>query len=426
MNVMPDPNPLLDRRGLLARGAWLAGGLALAPPVTASSAVRRLLRREGERRTLVLLELSGGNDGLSTVVPVGDDAYGRARAGTRLQPRDVLKLDDYRGLNGSLKRLKGEWDEGRLAIVEGVGYEDMVRSHFRALEVWHTARRGGRAAGEGWVGRLAAEAWPDPAHPELVVHVGRYAPYSVYSTSHPAVALESPTAYQWFGKPPEARVYGMGGEELEERASARPREHEHCGRDAALARLRGVLDDARSSSGRIRRAAADYVPLAEYPQTQLGASLRDVAALVHQVEGARVFSVALSGFDTHASQRADHDTLMRILDEALGAFLEDLSHTEAGRDTVVLVFSEFGRRVQENASRGTDHGKAGPMFLVGPRVKGGLYGEHPSLTELDGGDLAWTTDFRSVYGTVVESWFGVPHERVLGARYPLLPLIRES
>jgi uncharacterized protein (DUF1501 family) len=375
----------------------------------------------GERR-LVLVQLSGGNDGLSTVVPYADDVYGRARSTTRLERSDVLPLDDYRGLHGACKNLANEWNEGRLAIVEGMGYPDMIRSHFRALEVWHTADRRGRDSGDGWLGRLAETGWAEGESSELVVHLGPEAPYSVYSTERPPIALVSPTAYQWFGDRPEAQAYGMAGEDLER--DKRAAESQHRGRDAALARMRGVLDDARDSSLRIRRAAAEYRPHADYPREPFAAGLHDVAALIQGRLDTRIFSVSLGGFDTHATQRGAHDALMRTLDEALGAFLEDLSHSEEGRNTTVAVFSEFGRRLEENASRGTDHGKAGPMLIMGPAVRGGLLGEHPDLTQLDGGDPTWTTDFRSVYGTLIEGWFGIEHERVLGARYPLLPLFR--
>ena len=156
---------------------------------------------------------------------------------------------------------------------------------------------------------------------------------------------------------------------------------------------------------------------------RLNAGLRDVAALIHGRLGTRVFSVKMGGFDTHAGQRGSHDSLMESLDTGLGAFLDDLGQSPAGRETLVLVFSEFGRRVKENGSKGTDHGKAGPMFVMGPAVKGGLFGKHPSLRDLDDGDLAATTDFRSVYGTIIEQWFRTPHEAVLGKRYPLLPLL---
>ena len=377
-----------------------------------------LVRIGSPRRRLVLLQLSGGNDGLSTVVPYGSEAYKRARSKTRHKRSEVHVLDGDRGLHGSLTGLASRWEKGQLAIVEGVGYPNMVRSHFKALEVWHTADRRGRVAGDGWVGRLAAQAWAEEDHPELVVHLGTRAPWSVRSRTHPAVTMVAPTSYRWFGGEAEHEAYAMAGEGLgvlEVEPSG-----QHAGRDTALARLRGVLDDARTSSRRIRAAAEDYQPGVEYPRTKTAAALRDVAALLHGGLDSRVLSVRMSGFDTHADQRSRHDSLMVELDEALEAFLTDLAGSPAGRDTAVLVFSEFGRRVQENASDGTDHGKAGPAFLIGEGVRGGLYGEHPSLEKLAEGDLDWTTDFRSLYGEVIEGWFGIPMEAVLGERYERL------
>ena len=391
----------LDRRTLLS-------ALAAAP----------LFRLGSPRRRLVLLQLSGGNDGLSTVVPYGDDDYHRARSATRHKRSQLHVLDDYRGLHGSLSGLARRWKEGQVAIVEGVGYPDMVRSHFKALEVWHTGDRRGRAAGDGWVGRLAAEAWSEEDHPELVVHLGASTPWSVRSLTHPAVTMVAPTSYRWFGGQAEHEAYGMAGEGL--RQTEQGSAGRNMGRDAALARLRGVLDDANSSSRRIRSAAEVYSPGVEYPRTKTAAALRDVAALLRGGLECRVLSVRMSGFDTHAGQRSRHDSLMEELDGALEAFLTDLKGTEVGRETVVLAFSEFGRRVQENASGGTDHGKAGPAFLIGEGVRGGLYGQHPSLEELAEGDLGWTTDFRSLYGEVIEGWFGASMEPVLGDRHDRL------
>ena len=406
------------RRQFIAGGLFGLGGVSLASPM--ARALRGLPQDAPFPRTLVLLQLSGGNDGLSTIVPYADDAYAAARKTTRMTKGDVLPLDDYRGMHPNLKRLYQQYQAGQMAIIEGVGYEEMIRSHFRALEVWHTGRRAGRMSGEGWVGQLAQAAWAEEDHPNLVMHIGGEMPYSVHSTNHPAAALVSPTVYKWFGQQQVERAYGMT--EADDRP-ADERESKHAGRDRALARLRSVLDDAHDSSASVRKATALYRERVEYPRNLLGGTLRDVAALIQGRLGTRVFSVKMGGFDTHARQRGSHDTLMDVLDSGLGAFLKDLGQSPAGKETLVLVFSEFGRRVAENGSGGTDHGKAGPMFLLGPSVKGGLYGKHPSLDDLDKGDLASTTDFRSVYGELIEHWFKTPHEAVLGKEYPLLPLL---
>ena len=388
------------------RSAFAKGGLRLYLPIEAPA--------NGDARTLVVLQLSGGNDGLSTVVPHGDDVYLKQRTTTRIEPASVLKIDDYRGLHPELKRLRSCYDAGRLAIVEGCGYPEPVRSHFKSMEVWHTARARGRSEGGGWIGRVCEAAGGDAAA-EFVVHVGPNVPFSVYSSTHPAVSFVTPEGYRWVATDAEdMAAYREAGAT----GSAKPETSK-----AVLERLRGVLADAQESSIRIRKAAVSYKPKVAYPADELGSSLRAAAAVISAGIGTRVVSVELGNFDSHNNQRRQHDDCMRRLDAGLGAFLEDLSGTSAGDGTVVVAFSEFGRRVQENGSGGTDHGMAGPMFVAGAKVKGGLYGKHPSMTELEDGDLAHTTDFRAVYGTLVESWLGVEASKVLDAGYPKLAFV---
>jgi len=418
------------RRQILAAGLGLGGFALLARRGEARVRLSGPLgdgSDERALRTLVLVQLTGGNDGLSTVVPFADDAYGRARTSTRIPDAEVLKIDDYRGLHPALKGLKRHYDAGHMAIVEGCGYPNPIRSHFKSYEVWHTASERGRVAGAGWVGRLAETAYGAVECPELVVHVGANAPYSVYSLSHPPVIFQTPQSYRWIGpESDDLAAYRRASEEDTQRLEANRKgkpQKKPTGSEAAIDRLRGVLADANDSSGRIRRASVAYKPAVAYPDDELGEALRVTASLVDARLGSRAISVELGGFDSHNNQRGQHDDRMRRLDAALTAFLDDLKGRTAGAEVLVLVFSEFGRRVQENGSRGTDHGTAGPMFVLGSKVKGGLYGKHASLTNLDDGDLMHTTDFRSVYATAIDRWLGADAPKVLGARYPLLPLV---
>jgi uncharacterized protein (DUF1501 family) len=384
----------IDRRAVLRA----ALGLGLAAPLAAG---RRVAPQDGGR-TLVLVQLSGGNDGLSSVVPYADDGYGRARSTTRRSAAELLRLDEYRGLHPGLVRLRAAWDQGSLAIVEGVGYPQPNRSHFKSLDVWHAADRRGRSAGEGWIGRLCAAAFGDEPDPLRVVHVGGAVPYSLFSTRHPPTAFSTPQGFRWIANEAEvARVLDEGAGRGEGRSAQ------------VLSGIRAAMDEARIASATIQAAAARHRPSVAYPSGPFGQTLRTVAALVHGELGCRVLSVELAGFDTHTDQRQRHDRLMTTLDEGLGAFLADLTASEAGRRSVVLVFSEFGRRVQENGSHGTDHGCAAPAFLAGSDVRGGLHGRHPSLEDLDQGDLAYTTDFRSIYAALIEGCFGIPAGEVL-------------
>lgn len=412
----------LSRRSVLQAGA---GGLFM-PSLAAGALGVGANAPEGKQ--LVLVQLSGGNDGLSTIVPHGDDGLGSQRKTTIPDRSKLLKIDDYRAFHPMLEAFRAEYDAGRLSIVEGCGYPDPVRSHFKSMEVWHTGSTRGRSASDGWIGKLAAQAWGRLAEPLSVVHFGGRAPYSVFSSTHPPVAVASPTAYRWMG---EQDAYAMGGSAIceheppveSEGAGPTGRETQNRGRDRALQLLRKTLDDARESSERVRRAAGTYRTNVEYPTSALSGSLRDVAALISGGVGTRVFSVLDGGYDTHSAQLGRHGRKMSTLSSAVGAFLEDLRRSEAGRNTVVVVFSEFGRRVAENGSKGHDHGKAGPMLVFGAKVNGGLYGEHPSLTELDEGDLVHTTDFRSVYATLIERLFHADATAVLGGDYGRLAFL---
>ncbi len=388
----------LDRRRFL-QGSLALSGLALADGALPVRPVRE--------KTLVVLQLSGGNDGLSTVVPFRDRAYQAARASTRIDEDEILPLADGIGLHPALGGLRDRFDEGRLAIVRGVGYPSPNRSHFESLGIWHGASSDRRATASGWIGRLAEVAFGVDRHPNRIVHVGSRVPFSVYSPTHPAASFEDPAAYRF------------AAADLEELA----REQETTSGSPSLKRLRAVFRDAARSSAGIRETTSAYRTDVDYPKTDLAESMRTTAALLKSDAGCRVVSLEQTGYDTHGDQRGRHDRLMEELDGALSAFLGDLAGSAAEETTTVMVFSEFGRRVAENGSRGTDHGKAGPMLLLGAPVRGGFHGDAPSLEDLDSGDLSFTTDFRAVYASVVEGVFGVEHERVLGARYETLPVL---
>ena len=410
-----------DRRTALA-GFGAFAGLALfssrangAVKLSASPA----LRPPGAGRSLVIVQLSGGNDGLDTVVPYADDVYQRARPTLARKKSEILALDDYRGLHPALVRMRKHFDAGTLAIVEGAGYPDPIRSHFESMDVWHTADHRGRDAGIGWIGKLCDAAFKDDHNPNLVVHIGANVPYSLTSSAHPPVSFINPQAYRWAGGAAATEAYEKaGGMEGHEEGKAK----KHAG-EKSIDFLRRVLADGQSSSAEVRRAVARYATKIDYPNDALAQALHDVAALVNSDTGTRVLSVELGGFDTHTDERPRRDNLLKQLDAALGAFVDDLARSEAGKSAVVLVFSEFGRRVHENGARGTDHGEAAPMFVLGHQIKSGLHGKHPSLEQLDDGDVVHTTDFRSVYAAVIERCFTMQPDQVLGAKYPVLAVV---
>ncbi len=397
---------LISRRSLLSKG--LAGvSLAATAPHFLSLSSRVFAGEPQGDRILVVLQLSGGNDGLSMVVPYEDPAYGRARRTTAV--RDPRKLGEGVGLHPELKATHALFGEGKLAIVQGVSYPNPNRSHFESMDVWHTGDLRGRASPTGWIGRAVDACCPDAKDPNVVVNIGKSAPYALEAKANKPVSFESPESYRWAGAPDDREEF----EKLNEAG----------GPNEEIAWLHRVAVDARASSKKIRAAAAGYRPKADYPRSQLSSDLRTVAALIHGGLSTRVYYVSFGGFDTHNAQQNRYGNLMRELDAALGAFYADLKAQGHLSRVLVVSFSEFGRRVDENASAGTDHGVAGPMLLLGESVKGGLHGRQPSLSDLDEGDLKMQVDFRSVYATVLDDWMRVAPEKVLSARFEKLPLL---
>lgn len=405
----------IGRRELLAGGAAGIAAAACASTVTRTSVARPAA---DTGRALLVLEMFGGNDGLSTLVPHQDDAYQRARPTLRMGRDETLALTPERGMHPTLEHLHRLYHEGRVAAVEGVGLPEPIYSHFRSQEVWHTARAEGRASGPGWLARVREGAWSDDPDRMLAVHVGGDMPYSMWSERRPAVSIRVASELEWLGDDGEKSAFARATDPVcEEIARSR--------RDLVLEEVRARLRESQVAAAQLREILAAYRPRVEYPAEPFAASLRAVAAMLDSDVRTRVYSVVLSNFDTHgAVQKGKHARLLAQWDRALGAFFADIEGTAADDRVLVLAWSEFGRRVAENVSHGTDHGAAGPAFLLGKNVRGGLHGRHPSLVDLDAyGNLVSTVDFRRVYATCLESWLGVPAEPVLGSRHDPLPIV---
>jgi uncharacterized protein (DUF1501 family) len=398
----------ISRRSFLSKGFVGLSMAATAPHFLSLSSKVFAAEPLRDDRILVVLQFSGGSDGLSMVVPFEDPAYGRARRVTAV--KDPLSLGEGLGLHPELKQTHALFGDGKLAIVRGVSYPNPNRSHFESMDIWHTADLRGRASPTGWIGRAIDACCPNVNDPDLVVNIGKATPYALEAKVHKPVSFENPESYRWAGAAGDrkdfAKLNGKGGANEE------------------IQWLHRVAVDARASSEKIRAAAAGYRPKVEYPRGQLAGDLRTVAALIHGGLSTRVYYVSFGGFDTHNGQQNRYANLMRELDPALAAFYADLKAQGNLERVLLMSFSEFGRRVDENASGGTDHGVAGPMLVLGEDVKGGLYGKQPSLTELDGnGDLKMQVDFRSVYATILDDWMRVAPEKVLSGRFPKLPLV---
>jgi uncharacterized protein (DUF1501 family) len=383
---------------------------------------------------LVVLQLAGGNDGLNTLVPFAEDAYYRARPKIGKKESELIKLSDHVGLNGAMPYLGSMFQDGNLGIVQGVGYPNPNRSHFVSTSIWETADPQNRSS-TGWLGRYFDHACPG-ADPTVGISFNKTQPESFGATKNPGVCLNSPELYRW--------IHG-GGEKAQAEeffADLNQPEQDEPPMDGAsiampaggkiggirgetnLAFLERVALDARVSSKQILELAAKHKTSVRYDGTPIARNLNLVARMIAGKMPTRVYYVSHGGFDTHNKQVNSHDRLLGQLDSALKSFFTDLKEQGNDQRVVLMTFSEFGRRVEENESSGTDHGKASCLFVAGPGAKGGLHGKHPSLTDLSDGDLQHTVDFRDVYGTLLSDWLKAPSiTPILGKSYQNLSLV---
>lgn len=397
----------------LSRRQFLASSSVLACSSVASGFWRNVAlaapnadQPGGAESILVVIELNGGNDGLNTVIPFRDPAYAAARPQLKQPQHEILKINDDLALHPALKGLAKMLDQSQLAVLQGVGYPNPNRSHFVSMDIWQTASF---AADEpyGWLGRGVEKL--GPAINGLAVGAGN-APRALTGPSGRAISLRALADY-------ELKVAGSGSSDARRRAV----EAFAAGESKAPGDLADLVKQAARetyrSAARLREVAANYETPVKYPATGLAGRLKLVAQLIAAGIPERVYYTSLGGFDTHANQAQQHHDLLAELGDAIAAFHDDLKHHGQSQRVLTATFSEFGRRVKENASRGTDHGAASQMFVVGESVKAGPIGAHPSLTDLDDGDLKHHTDFRSVYATILEDWLHVPSAEILGGKF---------
>jgi len=401
-----EPAHTFTRRTLLVEGVRCCAAVPLLTSPFVSGRLGRCDERSGEP-VLVVVQLSGGNDGLNTVVPLRQDDYFRARPLLGLSPKALHRFDDDHGLHPALRGVSSLAQDGLVAVVHGVGTPAPDRSHFRSLEVWHTAEPETPAGSVGWLGNLAdqlARAQPGSL-PALAVG-GRELVLSMRGAEVVPPTLADDRGFTLARA--SQRLAGQRDSLLAERApqpSAAPA-------DRDLEFLRQAARTAYSAAERMQALVAARPPV-DYPDRPLARDLRLVARLIAGGFGTRIFHASLDGFDTHANQANVHTALLTDLDGALTAFQRDLIASGVAERVVTVVFSEFGRRVHENGSRGTDHGHGGPVFVLGPRVVSGGHGTPPDLALLVDGDVPATTDFRGVYQRLERAWMGLaPRSRV--------------
>jgi uncharacterized protein (DUF1501 family) len=390
-----------SRRDFLARGLYGLGvgaGLPIILQRTSAALTAQALQgtsiEKYPNRILVVIELSGGNDGLNTVVPYGDANYYRARPHLGIREREVIKAADGFGFHPSMVGFERLYKEGLLATVHGCGYDHPSLSHFSSMGFWHTGVPNG---GEplGWLGRLADEAYA-PSTRNVVVNVGNTQSLAVRSRRHSPLVFEDPARFRRDGTDDELHLLA---------GISKTRETSN----STLAFLSSTAQNATESSDFVRQAAAGYRTPVDYGNAGgLAGNLQRVAALIAAGMRTRLYYVSYAGnsFDTHVQQADLHSRLLMYTADAVRGFMDDVKRIGRGDDVAVMTFTEFGRRVEENGSLGTDHGTATPMFVVGHGVKGGFYEKHPNLIDLDDGNMKMGTDFRRVYATMIKEWLG--------------------
>lgn len=409
-------NRLSSRRRFLqsALGSSAVISLGAAAPAVFQQAVAG--DDNAKETILVVVQLSGGNDGLNTVIPFNDPTYQKNRPTLAIPPADVLSIEDGLGFHPAARGLADLLEDDQLAIVQGIGYPNPNHSHFESMDIWHTCqrKRKGNPRTTGWLGRYLEDASDATGGDPSALHLG--------SEKQPLALAAETTRVPSISSLDRFRLQDGGDGDVRDVIGNLSRAERDEG-DPLLSFIQTSTTAALDASRRVEEARQDYKTPVEYPEHDLASKLRTVAQLIDAGLKTRVYYLQLDGFDTHSQQGAAHAVLLGRLGSAVSAFVKDVKHHGHDKRVLVMAFSEFGRRVKENASEGTDHGAAAPLFLAGSRVQAGVHGKPVSLSDLQDGDLKFHTDFRRVYATLLEKWLEVPSQAVLGGEYKPLDIL---
>lgn len=390
----------------------------LVPHFLKAYETEQFSQRTTNGKVLVIVQLSGGNDGLNTVVPYRNDIYYRERPTLAIGPDKVLKINDEVGLNPALEGLKSLYDDGLLTVVNNVGYPNPDRSHFRSMDIWHSASNSDEYVSTGWLGRYLDASCQGATVRGTGCHTHR----AIEVDDTLSLALKGERLNGLAMLDPKKLYNATRGGLVKGLAETKPTaadDHEN------VSYLYKTLAETVSSATYVYDKSKVYASKAAYPPTELGRSLKTTAELITSGVGTNVYYISISGFDTHINQAAQQERLLRQYADAVKVFMNDLKANNRLNDVVLMTFSEFGRRVKQNASNGTDHGTANNVFLLGSGLtpSGRVFNEAPNLTSLDEGDLKFTVDFRRIYATLLRQWLGADDKAILGRRFEPLSLV---
>ena len=396
----------MDRRKFLKQSS-LASSLFFVPSFV--RAFEQVTSSSLGYKRLVIIQLSGGNDGLNTIIPFGNDLYYKARPTLGIKANDTIKLNDEIGLNGSLTPLKRLYDNGHLTIINNVGYPNPVRSHFRSMDIWQTATDSDKFSQSGWLGRYL-DAYGK--QPYSAIEINDSLSLAMKGETTNAIATQDPKVFYNLSKDPYFQNIHN------HKNDAHLSEHN-------LGYLYKSMIAAESSAKYIYETSKTVSTTKAYPNNTFGKQLKTTAQFINSKIDSKVFYCSLNGFDTHVNQLNNQKRLLKTYAEGVEAFVQDLKDKDSFKDTLILTFSEFGRRVNQNANVGTDHGTANNVFIIGDQLKKqGLYNNMASLSDLDiNGDLKFEIDFRTIYATVLNKWLEVDDKKILNKSFKQLDFI---
>ncbi|MDT3404479.1 DUF1501 domain-containing protein [Mucilaginibacter terrae] len=399
----------MKRRDFL-RNSTLASGAFLIPAFLKPFEALAKDALTGHKN-LVIIQLSGGNDGLNTIVPFGSDVYYQKRKTIAIPNTEIIKLNDMQGLNPNLAALQEIYDQGWMSIINSVGYPNPDRSHFRSMDIWQTASDANEFLSTGWIGRYLDSNCQSCQNPYTAIEVDDTLSLAMKGQKMKGIAVQDPNKLFQTTREPFFKDLVNGPTD----------DHLH---EDNLGYLYKTMIETYSSADYIQKTSKTYNVVAPYPSTGLGNQLKSVSKFINSGLDTRIYYVSLGGFDTHVGQQNQQGRQLKIYADAVAAFVKDLKQTSKLDDTMIMTFSEFGRRVEQNASNGTDHGTANNVFLFGGKLaKAGIYNDAPDLQNLENGDLKYKVDFRDVYATLLNKWLEVDNGSILNKNFAGLDLV---
>jgi uncharacterized protein (DUF1501 family) len=396
---------LLKRKEFLQIGSLASASLMM--PKFLKAFEKKALVPPGNK-VMVVLQFSGGNDGLNTVIPIRNDIYYKSRPRLAIQKEQAFQITDEAGLNPALPFFKQLFDEGNLAIMNNVGYPNPDRSHFRSMDIWQSASDSNQYVTTGWLGRYLDAQCSGCDKPTQALEIDDVLSLALKGENIKGLAVKDPK-----------RLFNSSNERFFKEINAT---HEHS--EATVDYLYKTLSETMNSANYIYEQSRRHPSSQTYPATELGKNLKTICSLILSDINTKVYYVSLGSFDTHVNQENQQKRLFTELNDAISAFVNDLKSNNRFQDVALMTFSEFGRRVSQNASGGTDHGTANNMFFIGGGLQEkGLLNPMANLTDLNQGDLKYTVDFKNVYATMLQNWLGADHEKILGKKYEIMNFV---